>query len=492
MTTIDLQYGIVEGYSEKDLYIFKGIPYAEPPIGDLRFCPPIPKIPWDDVFNAKSFGPCAFQGYTHLEEFLGKHEPESEDCLSLNIWTPGVDDAKRPVMFWIHGGSFIMGGSNSPVYDGGNLAHRGNMVIVTINYRLGAFGYLYVPSVMANVGSLDQILALKWVHDNIALFGGDPNNITIFGESAGGYSAVTLAAMPAAQGLFHRIIAQSAPIIDPRVDKKPTKTLMRSLGLKTGDIDALRDISPEKIIEVQNEITKNEILAFRPLIDGNTLPVHPLQEFKKGTYKHIDLMIGNNLDEAKLYTSLDPTISKINDEKFIIGYLATIRFNTDKAKSILSTYKNAREGKASNEPKDLLDAILTDVIFRIPTIRLLEAQSIHQTNAYNYLFAWQTPFLDGKLGACHALEIPFVFNSLEDPTMKEFVGRRPNLEPLCEKIMDAWISFAHTGNPNHDGIPYWPSYDKEKRATLIFNDECKIANALFDEERLAWDGFYSF
>ncbi|MFX0033458.1 MAG: carboxylesterase/lipase family protein [Promethearchaeota archaeon] len=488
MTILELGCGKVEGYSEKGLYIFKGIPYAEPPIGDLRFCPPIPKKPWDGVFNAKSFGPCAFQGYTQLEELIGKLEPESEDCLTLNIWTPEIDKGKHPVMFWIHGGSFIFGGSSSPIFDGSTLAHRGNVVIVTINYRLGAFGYLYIPGVTANVGSLDQILALKWVHENIALFGGDPNNITIFGESAGAYSVITLAAMPAAQGLFHRIIAQSAPIIDPKVDKKPTKTLMRSLGLKTKDIDALRDISPKKIINVQNEITKNELLAFRPLIDGDTLPVHPLQEFKKGTCKHIDLMIGNNLDEAKLFTSLDPTVSKINDEKLIIGYIATmLMYNVDKAKSILNKYKNAREGKASNKPKELLDAIVSDLIFRIPKIRLLEAQSIHQTNTYNYLFTWKTPFLDGKLGACHALELPFVFNTLEEPTMKEFVGRKSNLEPLSEKMMDAWISFAYTGNPNHNGIPHWSPYNKEKRATLIFDDECKIANALFDEERSAWD-----
>jgi para-nitrobenzyl esterase len=488
MTIVELKNGKIEGYKEKGLNIFKSIPYAEPPIGDLRFCPPVAKKPWNGVLNAKNFGPCAFQGYTPLEDLMGKLEPESEDCLTLNIWTPGIDNTKRPVMFWIHGGAFIFGGSRSPIYDGSTLAQRGNVVIVTINYRLGALGYLYIPGITANVGQLDQILALKWVHDNIVLFGGDPNNITIFGESAGAYSVITLAAMPAAKGLFHRIIAQSTPTFDPKVDKRPTKTLMRSLGLKSGDIDALRKVPPKKIIEAQNEITKEGLLAFRPLIDGDTIPIHPLREFRLGNCKNIDFMIGTNLNEAKLFTSLDPTISKINDEKYIIGFLAMMGINIDKAKSILNTYKNAREGKYSNEPKELLDAIATDMMFRIATIRLLEAQSVHQSNTYNYLFTCQTPLLDGKLGACHALELPFIFHTLEDPTMKEFLGRRSNLEPLSEKMMDAWISFTHTGNPNHNRIPHWPFYDKEKRATLIFDDECKIENALFEKERTAWDG----
>ncbi|MFX1497000.1 MAG: carboxylesterase/lipase family protein [Promethearchaeota archaeon] len=488
MTIIDLKLGKLEGYTENGLSIFKGIPYAEPPIGDLRFYPPVAKKPWDGVLNAKEFGSCAFQGYSELEKLVGKLEPESEDCLTLNIWTPGIDNEKRPVMFWIHGGAFIFNGSKSPAYDSAELAHRGNLVVVTINYRLGALGFLYVPGVTVNAGILDQTMALKWVHDNIASFGGDPDNITIFGESAGGYSVIALAAMPLAKGLFHRIIGQSAPTIDPKLDQKPTKTLMRSLGLKSGDIDGLRKISPEKIIEAQNKITNKELLAFRPLIDGEIIPIHPLHEFMKGNCKNIDLLIGTNLNEAKLFTSLDPNISKIDDEKFIFGSLAMMGINLDKAKLIVNTYKNAREGKYSNEPKELLDAIMTDMLFRISTTRLLEAQSVHQHNTYNYLFAWQTPFFNGNLGACHALEIPFVFNSFDDPAMREFVGSKSNVESLCNQMMDAWISFAHTGDPNHNGIPHWPPYDKDKRATFIFDEECRIENAVFEKERKIWDG----
>ncbi|MFX1593415.1 MAG: carboxylesterase/lipase family protein, partial [Promethearchaeota archaeon] len=452
-----------------------------------RFSPPQTKKPWDDVLETIEFGPCAYQGYTPLEDVTGKLQPESEDCLTLNIWTPDIDSKKRPVMFWIHGGGFLFGGSRTPAYDGSNLAQRGDVVIVTINYRLGAFGYLFIPGITANVGLLDQILALKWVHDNIAKFGGDPNNITIFGESAGAYSVITLTAIPAAKGLFRRIIAQSMPTIDPKVTKKPTKELMRSLGIKSRDINALRKITPEEIIEAQNEITKRGGLAFRPLIDRETFPVHPLTVFKEGKCKNIDLMMGTNLHEAKLLTSLNPLTRNIKDEKAIMLYLGMMGINSENARNIIDIYKQARAGIFSNEPKELLDSIATDLMFRVATLQILEAQSKYQPNTYNYLFTWETPIYNGRLGSCHALELPFIFNTFEDPGMKALVGNAVNTENLCEHMMDAWLSFAHSGNPNHNGIPDWPTYDKKSRSTLLFGKEIKVANALFDKEREAWN-----
>jgi para-nitrobenzyl esterase len=488
MTIVEVNCGKIKGYTENNLHIFKGIPYAEPPIGDLRFNPPLAKKPWNGVLDTTEFGPCAYQGYTPLEEFTGKLQPESEDCLTLNIWTPGIDNKKRPVMFWIHGGAFIMGGSKSLAYDCSKLAQCGDVVLVSINYRLGAFGYLFIPGITANVGQLDQILALKWVHDNIAKFGGDPDKVTIFGESAGAYSVITLPAMPAATGLFHRIIAQSMPTIDPKVTKKPTRDLMHALGIKTGDINALRKVAPEEIIKVQNEITKVGALAFRPIIDGKTFPVHPLTVFKEGKCKNIDLIMGTNLNEAKLFTSLNPLTSKIKDEKAIMLYLGMMGINSEKAINIIKTYKEARAGILSNEPKELLDSIVTDLMFRVATLQILEVQSTYQPNTYNYLFTWETSALNGMLGSCHALEFPFIFNTFEDPGMKALVGKSTNTEILCENMMDAWLSFAHNGNPNHNGIPHWSPYDKKSRAILLFGNEIKTANALFEKERRAWDG----
>ncbi len=490
---INTTSGKIQGFKENELVIFKGIPYAEPPVNELRFSPPVAKKPWDDILDATKYGHCSYQGYTQLEDFTGKLLPESEDCLNLNIWTPEIDNKKRPVMFWIHGGAFLMGGGIDPMYDGSALAKRGDVVVVTINYRLGALGYLYIPGVTANVGHLDQILALKWVHDNIELFGGSSNNITIFGESAGGYSVVALAAMPAASGLFNRIIAQSAPAIGSKVTKKPSKNLMKMLGIEKGNLDALRKISPEKIIDAQNKLLAQDsgnLLAFRPLIDGETLPIHPLKAFQNGDCKDIEFMIGTNLDEAKLFTALNPEINNLNfddGDKLLIGYLGQLGIDLKKAKTMVDTYIQAREGNFSTEIKEVLNALITDYIFRISTIRLLEAQSKHQTNTYNYLFTWPSPGLDGVLGACHALEIPFVFNTLNNPSFEDFVGKSPGLNAISHKVMDAWIAFARTGNPNHEGIPKWPSYDIDKRSTILIDHEFQVAEKFLDKERAAWD-----
>ena len=489
---IETKSGKIHGYCENGLEIFKGLPYAEPPVGELRLHPPVAKEPWNDVLSATEYGPCSFQGYSQLEEWFGKPQPESEDCLNLNIWTPATDNKKRPVMFWIHGGAFTIGTGKDPMYDGSSLAKK-DVVVVTINYRLGVLGYLHIPGETINVGQFDQILALKWVHDNIELFGGDPDNVTIFGESAGGYAVVTLSAMPAAKGLFRRVIAQSAPFISPEVNSKVTKGIMRQMSLKKDDIAGLRKLSPEKIIDAQNkyfEKNPTDILALRPLIDGDTIPVHPLKALRNGECSHLDFMIGTNEDEFKLFSALDPNLANVNGdaaENLLIGYLGALGIDANRSKKMLNTYKEARLGKFSTETKELMSALITDSIFRISTVRLLEAQKIHQPNTYNYMFTWKSSAFDGSLGACHALELPFVFGSLDLPLMDGFVGKNPNKE-LSEKMMDAWIAFARTGNPNHEAIPEWPAYDVDKRPTMIFGNECEVANAVFDKEREAWDG----
>jgi len=300
--------------------------------------------------------------------------------------------------------------------------------------------------------------------------------------------------MPAAKGLFNRIIAQSSPFIDPSVNKKYTKSLMRKLHIKGIDIKALREVAPQKIIEEQNKITgdPSALLAFRPLIDGDTLPIHPLKAFQNGDCKDIDFMIGTNLEEAKLITAAEPSYSKMSDaevEKTIIAFLSMGGVDKNKAEAIINTYKKAREGKSTTEPLEIMNAILTDSMFRVPTIHFLEAQRPHQPNTYNYIFTWPSPGLDGALGACHALELPFVFGVLDLPEMENFSGKGQDAEVLSEKIMDAWIAFAHTGNPNHKGIPDWPSYDIEKRSTMLIGKEFKVVDGFSDKERAALDGF---
>ena len=296
---IETKSGKLQGYKNNCIHIFKDIPYAASPVGQLRFSPPVQREPRSGILDAIKYGPHCYQGYTPLENMFGKPEWESEtDCLSLNIWTPSINNGNRPVMVWIHGGAFIVGGGANPMYDGSALALGGNVVIVTLNYRLGALGFLNTPGVTANIGMLDQIAALRWVRDNIEAFGGDPNNITIFGESAGGISVITLMAMPSAKGLFHKVIAQSAPVLDPKPAKISTKNLFRELGIKKGDIEALRQVPPEKIIDAQNKVLaklekegRSELMNFRPRIDGDTLPIHPLKALKQGAGKNVDLLI---------------------------------------------------------------------------------------------------------------------------------------------------------------------------------------------------------
>ncbi len=499
---VETELGKIQGYSHEGLQIFKGIPYAASPVGELRFSPPAPREVWSDVLDCTTFGPYVIQSPSVLDMFLGKPKPQSEeDCLTLNIWTPKTDDANRPVMFWIHGGGFMNGGGPLPLYRGSSLARRGNVVVVNINYRLGVLGYSYIPGVTANIGMLDQIAALEWVNKNIESFGGDPNNITIFGESAGAMSVSTLIAMPAAKGLFNRVIAQSGaahPLIyNPELAKKSTDRLMSELGLEADDIEKLRKLPVKEIIKAQNKITMSpnlaEFLPFSPRIDKETLPKHPLEAVSEGSAKDYELLIGTNADEIKLFSALDPNLSNMDEKglyKFIKNIMDMFGENGTKVKHLLETYKEARKGKLSIKPSEILAAIGTDFTFRIPTIRMLEIYSKHQEKVYNYLFNWPSPALNGRFGSCHAVEIAFVLGTIDLPKMDIFFGKGADAKTLCERTMDAWLNFAKSGDPNHKNIPKWPVYDQDKRATMIIDKEFKVVNGYRDKERSAWDDIF--
>lgn len=495
---IKTKTGNVQGYVKDGVKTFKGIPYAESPTGALRFKNPVKKKKWDNVLDATEYGPFAPQGYTQLyDEFFERPEQESEtDCLTLNIWAPATDGVKRPVMVWIHGGSFIFGGGADLWYDGSNLAHRGDMIVVTINYRLGALGFLYIPDETVNVGLFDQIAALQWVQDNIEAFGGNPNNVTIFGESAGATSVTTLLTMPAAKGLFQRVIAQSMPEFDPRPTKRSTKELLKKLKIEAGDIDALRKISVEKIIDSQNKIidrkTKrmsNEGMYFRPSIDGITIPIHPLEAIKKGIGKDVDLLIGTNMEEMKLFTYFMPDLKNLDKDGLQLmtsTFLSRLKIDKDKVKQLVQIYEDNRKNSTSLE---IFEAILNDYAFRVPGIRMASAQSMHNSNTYEYIFTWPSPFL---IGSAHAVEIPFVFGTIDLPNAESLIGKGSDVDNISERIMDAWIAFARTGNPNHDGIPKWVSYDSKKRATMFIGKEIKVEEAPFDDERAAWDDLFDY
>ena len=498
---IKIKSGNLQGYINEGISIFKGIPYAEPPIGELRLNNPKSKKDWDDVLEATEFGPEAPQPY-NLNTPLPRPIQSEENCLTLNIWTPANDSEKRPVMVWIHGGAFIYGSSSRRLYDGLHLVQRGNVVVVTINYRLGPFANFFIPGAKANAGMLDQILALEWVKDNIGYFGGDTENVTIFGESAGAFSVCALMVMPKAKGLFNRVIAQSGaahPLgLRKSVLKRSSEELMSELNLKPDQIDTFRKLPWVDIIKATHRLNRKAAsrgirLSFSPYIDGDTIPHHPLKAINEGYAKDIELIIGSNFEESKFNHLVFPNFKPAdlnNLSKRMNGQLRlTIEKDYD-LDNIINTYRTSREkNKLPAEPQDILDAFNTDNTFRIPAIKFAEAQSKHQKNTYMYLFSWRLPNI---YGAMHGLEIGFIFNRFFNVDIPTLPKKSEETETLSKNMMDSWIRFARTGNPNHTSIPKWPSYDIENRSTIIFDKEIKIWDDPLKKERKMWFGMNSW
>jgi len=494
---VDTIAGKIQGIKDEGIEIFKGIPYAERVVGDLRFKPPVPAKRFPGVFLATEFGPICPQDIPPVS--LNPPNPQSEpDCLNLNIWTPSTDRDKRPVMVWIHGGGFRTGSGR--IYEGTSIVKRGNVVVVTINYRLNSLGFSFIPGITSNVGILDQITALKWVRDNIENFGGDVDNVTIFGESAGGMSVSTLLAMPEAKGLFHRVIAQSGACHPASYraseGKDISERVISEVGIQNGDIEALRKISAYELVNAESKVWLEKVgikpwpFATPPYIDGEYIPEHPLDLIRKGAAAEVDLLVGTNLNESSMKPN-DPNFKEVDEEGMHIrikNIVESLGQNEDKAENLINAYRETRKDEGSLSAQVVLNAFSTDLEFRISAIRTAEAKSIQNPNTYMYLFTWPSPLMGGKLGSCHFMEIPFVFGMLDIPFWREFSGTGEEAKKLSEKIMDSWIAFARTGNPSHSGIPEWPKYNMEKRSTMILGKEIKVVDDPYGKERMAWDG----
>jgi para-nitrobenzyl esterase len=489
---VETRDGKVEGEHGDALLVFRGIPFARPPVGDLRFAPPRPPAPWTSVLQATRFGPAAPQEQSAVG--FGIKET-SEDCLTLNVWTPGLDDARRPVMVWIHGGAFVFGGASQPIYDGARLARRHDVVVVTMQYRLGALGFLYLRDLLggeiecgANVGLLDQLLAITWVRDNIEAFGGDPANVTMFGESAGGMSVGSLLGMPAARGLFHRAIAQSGSGRDVLSTERATdiaRRLLSHLDLDAGDARKLLELPVEALLQAQQRcwidiMRARRQLPFRPVVDGDVFPAPPAESIAGGMSADVPLLVGTTLDEWRFFGFMDPQSHALDEEQAIARL---DRVTAGAGRALFQAYAGARPGAS---PSDVWFAIESDRIFRVPSVLLAEAQSRHQPNTFSYLFTWPSP-IEG-LGACHAIDIPFVFDTLDKPGMPAFAGDTAEARDLGTKMQGAWIAFARSGDPGHAGLPEWPRYDSERRATMLLGAACHVEEDPLGTERRAWDG----
>ncbi len=481
--------------------VFRGIPYAAPPVGERRLRPPAPHPGWAGVRQAVAFGHAAPQPDNLLT--AGLDVARDEDCLTLNVWTPGCDDAKRPVMVWIHGGGFTTGGSSISVYDGAALARRG-VVAVSINYRLGALGFLHLEAVggerwagAANLGMLDQAAALGWVADNIASFGGDPARVTIFGESAGGMSVATHLALPASSGRFHGAIAQSGAarhVHDADVAAAVAHQVLDALGVPAtpAGLERLADLPVAAFVDAEAAATDVRgsflPLPFQPAVDGSTLPTQPQDAVAAGVAAGVALVAGTNLEEMRLWGAMEAMSAPgtgIDEDRLRrrISRALAARDLPAEPDDVIATYRD-RLG-ADADAATVMMAVSTDLVFRLPAQELLEAQQAHAPT-YAYLFTHRSTSMGGVLGASHAVEIPFVFDALDCPASTFLVGEPDDgRRTLAAGMADAWAAFARSGDPStSEGS--WPRFDPDRRATRVWDVDPTVVDDPNSAERLAW------
>jgi para-nitrobenzyl esterase len=426
--------------------------------------------------------------------------PENEACLVLNVWTPGVNDGgRRPVMVWLHGGGFFVGSGSGDWYDGTNLARRGDAVVLTVNHRLGSLGFLHLGDLAGelyaasgNAGMLDVVAALEWIRDNIEAFGGDPERVTLFGESGGGAKVSTLMAMPAARDLFHRAIVQSGPGLSMASRRQATRAarrILRELGLGLKDLHHLHTLPAEQLVAAQRTLSRwNPFFLIKPVVDGRILPQPPFDPVASPVSADVPLLIGTNKDETTMFLGGIPYVGTFSERQGPAARLAVnllTRLLVGRAAGqILRTYRRERP---RSTPQELFAAITTDWTMRIASIRLAERKIAGgPAPVYMYRFDWETPALDGRLKAPHALDLPFVFDNLA--RAQAMTGDLPASYPLAAQMSEAWLAFARSGDPNHSGLPAWPTYTPEARATMIFDEKCRVELDPAREERLAWEG----
>ena len=482
---VETSAGKVEGVAHGGGWAFWGIPYAEQVGGAARWRAPVKRNAWSGVFKADKIG-LACPQTAHFIEGFSASGPQSEDCLNLNVFTPAADGQKRPVLFWIHGGAYTHGAGYEPLYDGAPLSQRGDVVVVTINYRLGALGFLNLAQIApgagyaANCGLLDQIEALKWVAENIAAFGGDPKNVTIFGESAGSGSVHALVASPLTRGLIKRAILESGIARGQSVEAstEAAKRFMAQAGVK--DVAALTALDAKEILEAQTQAGVGG-----PGIDPHSLPQDALEWVREGKSKDIALLIGTNRDEVKLFVA--NRREEIDEAQLETSLAPSLpRASAAQLHDLVTLYRASRKSKGlPTSNLDLQDAINSDQRFRIGALKLAVAQAPHNKQTYLYLFTHVSPARRGALGACHALEMPFVFGTVKHKSQVRFAGEGPDVDALSANMMDAWLAFAKSGDPSHKGIGDWPAYDAKPRATMIFDTPTRVENDPFGEEREA-------
>ncbi len=483
----DTQYGKVRGTVSGDIKIFKGIPYGAATGGKNRFMPPVKPTSWTGVRDALAWGPTAPQmpaPQNAAATGRANRPAESEDCLVINVFTPSLaPSSKRPVMVWLHGGGFSTGSGSGANTDGTNLAQSGDVVVVSLNHRLNVLGFTYLGeqagsdfALSGGIGLLDIVQALQWVRDNIANFGGDPNLVTIFGQSGGGRKVSTLMSMPSAQGLFHRTIVESGAVLRLKTPDEAilySNLLLAELGLRKDQVRDLQAVPLDRLLAAnaaalkKTDQTAPGYTANTPMIDGKAIPIHPWDPAAPAISAKIPLLIGWARTEETLYDR--PTPETLALDEAGLKARAAKRLGIDPT-PVIDVYRKAHP-EAS--PWDLYILIATDHPRGVYS-RELARRKVAQASgaAYVYRFDWETPEGGGHMRSPHAVEVPFVFRNIS--VAGALVSKRPDAYALSEKISAAWVAFARTGNPNTKGLPHWPAYSAATRDTMLFNNELRV------------------
>jgi para-nitrobenzyl esterase len=498
--TVQTTSGALRGFIDAGVQVFKGIPYGASTAGANRFMPPRKRQPWSGVRDAFEFGgrsPQILGGEPAEMLPTDPREPLSEDCLMLNLWTPKADRGKRPVMVWLHGGGFASGSGSYTIYSGRELARKHDAVAVSVNHRLNIFGFLYLAEFggkwaeASNAGILDVVAALEWVRDNVAAFGGDPGNVTIFGQSGGAGKVSTLMAMPSAAGLFHRAIAQSGAAVTSTAKAQAVRTteqVLQRLKISPSQLDSLQTLPMQTLIDVLRPAAGAPAgpggggLNFGPVVDSRTLPSNPFDPTAPGQSARVPFLTGTTATEVTFFLP-DERLRPIDDAALEARVKDTLKVDDAGAKRMIALYRKNQPGR---DNIDLALRLETDASFFRGGVETQAERKAAQNGApvYVYRFEYYSPVRGGRLKAMHCMEIPFAFDNLEAGAV--YTGNSPAAQRLANQMSAAWVAFARTGNPSHKGIPAWTPWDAARRPTMVFGPSATtLVNDPGREERLA-------
>jgi para-nitrobenzyl esterase len=488
---VETTLGRVRGYMDGRVHAFRGVPYAASTAGANRFLPPRPREPWAGVRDAIDLGLRAPQlnGPRVPEWFvMDRFEPMGEDCLVVNVWTPALrDNGRRPVMVWLHGGGFTGGSNGFSAYDGANLARTHDVVVVGVNHRLNAFGFLYLAQLggeqwrdTGNVGMLDVVAALAWVRDNAAQFGGDPSRVTVFGQSGGGSKTSTLYGMPAARGLFHRGIVMSGNQVRSSTPEQATRTadaFIRRLNVRPDDLDEIQRMPMRRIREALNGAGG----GWGPVMDTPSLPAHVFEPQASALSAGVPMMIGSTETETTWNEQFiyDP----LTDEELREDVMRALRTDRAGADQVVALYRSKRPGASNLDLYLLVESDASGFRTGTDTQADRKASTPGQAAVYKYYFQWYSPVRGGQLRSMHTMDVPFAFQN--HAIAQAELGTGPELQPFADRMSGAWAAFAASGNPNHRGIPAWPAYDTHARATMVMNNEWRVVEDPYGAEKAA-------